>query len=111
MDDSSSAMGRAVIVRKSLLGALALLVLLSSGYSFRRHRHFEEPVIAGPGVTRVLPLSTWFDGIRGINDMLEGTKLPRLNETKIEEMIHRDSLELLGLDEPRRRGGRGDRRD
>jgi hypothetical protein len=79
MDDSSSAMGRAVIVRKSLLGALALLVLLSSGYSFRRHRHFEEPVIAGPGVTRVLPLSTWFDGIRGtINDcnvyILEGAR-------------------------------------
>ena len=36
-------------------------------------------------------------GIRGLNDMLEGTKLPRLDATQIESMIHRDSLTLLGL--------------
>ena len=37
-------------------------------------------------------------GIRALNDMLEGTKLPRLNVNEIEAMIHRDSLKLLGLD-------------
>jgi hypothetical protein len=37
-------------------------------------------------------------GIRGLNDMLEGTGLPRLNLEQIEAMIHRDSLRLLGLD-------------
>ncbi|HWL09894.1 MAG TPA: amidohydrolase family protein [Planctomicrobium sp.] len=37
-------------------------------------------------------------GIRGLNKMLEGTALPRLNETAIEEMIFRDSLPLLGLE-------------
>jgi hypothetical protein len=37
------------------------------------------------------------DGIRKLNDMLEGTKLPRLDMTQIEAMIHRDSLKLLGL--------------
>jgi predicted TIM-barrel fold metal-dependent hydrolase len=36
-------------------------------------------------------------GIRGLNDMLEGTKLPRLNAEKIEAMIARDSLKLLGI--------------
>lgn len=37
------------------------------------------------------------DGLRGLNRMLEGTALPRLNEAAIEAMIHRDSLEILGL--------------
>lgn len=37
-------------------------------------------------------------GIRNLNKMLEGTQLPRLNETRIEEMIHRDTLPLLGLE-------------
>ncbi|WP_395742315.1 amidohydrolase family protein [Prosthecobacter sp.] len=37
------------------------------------------------------------DGIRKLNDMLEGTKLPRLDASQIEAMIHRDSLTLLGL--------------
>jgi predicted TIM-barrel fold metal-dependent hydrolase len=37
------------------------------------------------------------DGIRKLNDMLEGTKLPRLDPAQIEAMIHRDSLKLLGL--------------
>jgi predicted TIM-barrel fold metal-dependent hydrolase len=37
-------------------------------------------------------------GIRGLNDMLEGTKLPRLDTAQIEALIHRDSLELLGLE-------------
>lgn len=36
-------------------------------------------------------------GILGLNDMLEGTKLPRLQTDQIEAMIHRDSLTLLGL--------------
>jgi predicted TIM-barrel fold metal-dependent hydrolase len=37
------------------------------------------------------------DGIRKLNDMLEGTKLPRLDADQIEQMIYRDSLALLGL--------------
>lgn len=36
-------------------------------------------------------------GIRGLNRMVEGTNLPRLNEDQIEAMIHRDSLRILGL--------------
>jgi len=37
------------------------------------------------------------DGIRKLNDMMEGTKLPRLDVAQIEAMLHRDSLKLLGL--------------
>lgn len=37
------------------------------------------------------------NGIRTLNDMLEGTRLPRLDTAQIEAMIHRDSLALLGL--------------
>lgn len=36
-------------------------------------------------------------GLRGLNGMLEGTRLPRLDPAEIEAMIHRDSLSLLGL--------------
>jgi predicted TIM-barrel fold metal-dependent hydrolase len=38
------------------------------------------------------------DGLRGMNRMVEGTGLPRLDEAKIEAMIHRDTLPLLGLE-------------
>lgn len=36
-------------------------------------------------------------GVRSLNDMLEGTRLPRLDGAQIDAMIHRDSLKLLGL--------------
>ncbi|PQO30157.1 amidohydrolase family protein [Blastopirellula marina] len=36
-------------------------------------------------------------GIRKLNDMVQGTNLPRLSEEKIEQMIYRDSLPLLNL--------------
>ena len=36
-------------------------------------------------------------GLRALNDMLEGTKLPRLDMPQMEAMIQRDSLQLLGL--------------
>lgn len=39
-------------------------------------------------------------GLRSLNDMVEGTGLPRLNVDRIEEMIYRDSLALLGLSAP-----------
>jgi hypothetical protein len=37
------------------------------------------------------------DGLRRVNAILEGTQLPRVPEEKIEEIIYRDSLALLGL--------------
>lgn len=38
------------------------------------------------------------EGLRHLNDMLDGTALPRLDPEAIEALIHRDSLALLGLD-------------
>ena len=35
--------------------------------------------------------------LRHLNDMLEGTALPRLNSDQIEQMIHRDAGSILGL--------------
>lgn len=37
-------------------------------------------------------------GLRGLNDMLEGTALPRLDTEQMEEMIYRDSFALLGIE-------------
>ena len=39
------------------------------------------------------------DGLRGLNRMLDGTALPRLNHDAIERLINRDSLSILGLSE------------
>jgi predicted TIM-barrel fold metal-dependent hydrolase len=37
------------------------------------------------------------EGLRKLNDMLDGTKLPRLDAREIEKLIYRDSLAVLGL--------------
>ena len=38
------------------------------------------------------------DKLRRLNDQLEGTKLPRIPDDVLDEIIHRDSLALLGLE-------------
>ncbi len=40
------------------------------------------------------------EGLYGLNKMVEGTNLPRVSEAVLDEIIHRDSLSLLGLDRP-----------
>ena len=37
-------------------------------------------------------------GMRKLNDMLQGTALPRLNMDEMEKMFHRDTLKLLGIE-------------
>lgn len=37
------------------------------------------------------------DAMSTVNDILEGTALPRVPEDEMEKILHRDSLELLGL--------------
>src|SRR4051794_21807860 len=39
------------------------------------------------------------NGLRNLNKMTEGTGLPKLSEKAIEELIHRDALALLGLEQ------------
>jgi hypothetical protein len=46
------------------------------------------------------PLATTaetIDGLRGVNDILVGTSLPRVPEQAIEDIIHADSLAALGI--------------
>lgn len=38
------------------------------------------------------------DGLYALNDLLGGTKLPRLNETEIANLIYRDGFKILGID-------------
>jgi hypothetical protein len=38
------------------------------------------------------------DGLFGLNRMLDGTALPRLDEAQIQSCIERDALDLLELD-------------
>jgi predicted TIM-barrel fold metal-dependent hydrolase len=38
------------------------------------------------------------DGLRALNRMTEGTRLPTLDPEKIERLIHRDGFAILGLD-------------
>jgi len=58
-------MTRTDLTRKLLLGALAVVYLSVSGRSFYDHRHLHEPVVLGPGVTRVTTLSEYNPTIRG----------------------------------------------
>lgn len=37
------------------------------------------------------------DGLRELNNQVDGTSLPRLDTDEIEALIHRDSLAILGL--------------
>ncbi len=36
-------------------------------------------------------------GLRKLNEMVEGTNLPRLDQEQIEQLIHRDGFEILGI--------------
>ncbi len=67
------------MVRKLGIAAVGLILLLTSGVSFHRHRKLKEPVVLGPGVTEVRKLSEYFDGVgRTVNDcnlyFLEGAQ-------------------------------------
>ena len=65
------------LARKLLLALLAVVFLAVAGKGFYDHRHLQEPVVTGPGVTRVVKLSDYNPTIRGtVNDanlyVLEG---------------------------------------
>jgi len=66
-------------IRKLVFAVLGLILLVTSGISFQRHRQMEETVVLSPGVTQVKRLGDYFEGIRGtVNDcnvyFLEGEK-------------------------------------
>jgi hypothetical protein len=50
---------------KAVLVFLFLVFLVQGGLRLYRHRHFEVPVVAGPGFTRVAHLSDFGPGLKG----------------------------------------------
>lgn len=51
----------------------------------------------------MLPLATrgeTISGVRGVNTVLEGTRLPRVRAEQIERIIHADALAALGITRP-----------
>lgn len=56
-------------------------------------------LLLGSDYPIITPKET-IDGLRNVNAVVEGTGLPRVPEDAIEEIIHRDSLSLLGLERP-----------
>jgi predicted deacylase len=54
-----------ICLRKIVFGLLGLLLLVVSGIDFYRSRHLKEPVVLGPGVTKVKTLGEYFPGVRG----------------------------------------------
>jgi len=50
---------------KAVLVVLFLAFLVQGGLRLYRHRHFEVPVVAGPGVTRAARLSDFGPGLKG----------------------------------------------
>jgi predicted deacylase len=65
------------MIRKAVVAGFGIVLAVLAGSSFYRSRHLAEPVVAGPGVTRVATLGDYFAPVKGtINDanvyVLEG---------------------------------------
>ena len=50
---------------QAFLGLLCLALMVPAGLELYRHRHFDIPIVAGPGVTRVTRLSGYGPGLKG----------------------------------------------
>ena len=50
---------------KSALIAIAAVLMILGGAPLYKHRHYEVPVVAGPGVTNVIKLSEFVPGLKG----------------------------------------------
>ncbi len=57
-------MRRTTAIKLAAAGMTAALTL-QAGIQLNDHRHFRLPIVAGPGVTRVVPLSDYGPGLRG----------------------------------------------
>lgn len=65
------------MTRKIVIAAVGTALAVTAGLSFYRSRHLAEPLVLGPGVTRVATLGDYFEPLRGtVNDsnvyVLEG---------------------------------------
>jgi uncharacterized protein len=58
-------------------------------------------LLLGSDYPIITPKET-IDGLRNVNAIVEGSAFPRVPLDAIEEIVHRDSLSLLGLEDPRK---------
>ena len=54
-----------LLARKVVIIGLGVALLATSGASFYQSRRLKEPVVLGPGVTRVKSLGDYFEPLRG----------------------------------------------
>ncbi len=52
-------------ITKALFVAITGVVTAVAGVQFYHHRHYRLPIVAGPGVTRVVDLSEYGEGLKG----------------------------------------------
>ena len=58
------------MTRKAVIAVFGAVLAFFAGLSFYRSRHLREPVVAGPGVSRVVRLSDYFAPVAGtVNDV------------------------------------------
>jgi hypothetical protein len=50
---------------KSIFIIIILAIMIISGVQFYQHRHYQLPIVAGPGVTRVVNLSDYCKNLKG----------------------------------------------
>ena len=57
--------GRTLVLRRAALLVAALVLMVAGTRDIRALRSFRETVVVSPALTKVVPLSTYFDGIAG----------------------------------------------
>ena len=50
---------------KSVLLVIVIVVMVVAGFQLYAHRNYMVPIVAGPGVTKVVKLSKYCDGLKG----------------------------------------------
>jgi hypothetical protein len=52
-------------VTKATMAVIVAAITFVSGVQFYQHRHYQLPIVAGPGVTKVINLSDYCESLRG----------------------------------------------
>jgi len=56
---------RRIIIIKILLSAVIAAIMIDGGIELYKHRHFQLPIVAGPGITKVKKLSDYCESLKG----------------------------------------------
>jgi hypothetical protein len=57
--------GTGVLIRKACILVLSIVMMVVAGRSFATHLREKEPIVAGPGVSKVANLSDYFSPLKG----------------------------------------------